>query len=609
MSEWLRDCFVGKGRPERTYAEVLENLEGRDIFWWEFMYDNLKEMFAQGLYGDVLTEISKFDLGEFTEELLIIAASALLAVEEYETARQYLQMGLLKNPRNPEFYLLLGNYYEHFNRMQAYLCYENAEMYCEDMQDKLVIRSFMRNLETEDDSCCRRVAIVILSYNTYEMTRFCIESIRRNNSPDSYEIIVVDNASVDASLEWLEKQQDIILIKNSENMGFPYGCNQGIEAAGPETDIMLLNSDTILFCNSLFWLRMGLYEGDNIGAVGAVTNHASNGQTISERFETIQEYEQYALRNNILRENPYERKLYLVGFAVLIRREAINEVGGLDIRYSPGQFEDVDLGMCLCQKGYQNILCHNSFIYHFGGSAGQNSMVWQEQYRRNKEVFKDKWGFDITYYSHIRTEIVEMLDCSEDANINVLEVGCGLGATLDRIQYQYPLAHVYGMELVPEVARIGGCRLNIVRGDIEEDEIPFKDVKFDYIILADVLEHLHEPEQIILLLRRYLKEEGAFLCSIPNLMNLSVIYPLLQGKFEYVEAGILDRTHLRFFTLESILRLFSRCGLRIENLQSVGSNKWNEMERQCLEKILQIPGCAGKEQFLARQYLFRAKVM
>lgn len=573
------------------------------------MYEDLKELLAQGLYMDVLAEIGTYDMSQYTEELLIIAASALLAVDEYETARQYLQIGLQRNPRNAEFYLLLGNCYERFNRKQAYLCYENAEMYCVDSQDKQVIREFMQNLESDGGLCCRRVAIIILSYNTYEMTRFCIESIRRTSPSGSYEIIVVDNASTDASLEWLEKQQDIVLIKNSENMGFPYGCNQGMEAADQGADIMLLNSDTILFPNSLFWLRMGLYEKDDIGAAGAVTNYASNGQAIADRFDTIQEYEQYALRNNVLRDNPYERKLYLVGFALLIRREAIDKVGGLDVRYSLGQFEDCDLGVCLCQKGYQNILCHNSFIYHFGGSAGQNDMVWQEQYWRNKEVFKDKWGFDITYYSQVRTEIIEMLDCSEDANINVLEIGCGLGATLDRIQYQYPLAHVYGMELVPEVARIGGCRLNIVQGDIEKDEIPFKDVKFDYIILADVLEHLHEPEQIILQLRRYLKEEGAFLCSIPNLMNLSVIYPLLQGKFEYAEAGILDRTHLRFFTLESILRLFSRCGLRIENLQSLGSDKWDEMEWQCLEKILQIPGCAEKEQFLAWQYLFRAKVM
>lgn len=195
------------------------------------MYDNLKELLSQGLYMDVLAEIGTYDMSQYTEELLIIAASALIAVDEYETARQYLQIGLQRNPRNAELYLLLGNCYERFNPKQAYLCYENAEMYCVDPQDKQVIREFMRNLESDGSLCCRRVAIIILSYNTYEMTRFCIESIRRTSPSGSYEIIVVDNASTDASVEWLEKQQDIVLIKNSENMGFPYGCNQGMEAA------------------------------------------------------------------------------------------------------------------------------------------------------------------------------------------------------------------------------------------------------------------------------------------------------------------------------------------------------------------------------------------
>lgn len=573
------------------------------------MYEGLKELLARGLYTDVLGKIEKYDISEYTEELLIIAVSALIGVEEYETARQYLQIGLRRNPRNAELYLLLGNYYERYNLAQAYLCYENAEMYCEDLRDKQVIGNFMHNLETYGDLRCRRTTIIIVSHNTHEMIRLCIESIRRTISSGSYEIIVVDNASMDASLEWLEKQQDIVLIKNSKDMGFSYGCNQGIKAADPETDIMLLSGDTILFSNSLFWLRMGLYEGNNTGAAGAVSNQMSNGQAIVDRFVTIPEYEQYALRNNVLWANPYERKLYLAGFAVLIRREAINEVGMLDVQYSTAQFEDCDLGVRLYQKGYHNILCHNSFIYHLGGREERDSLIWQERYQRDQERFKGKWGFDITYYSQVRTEIVELLDCSEDMDINVLEVGCGLGATLSRIQFQYPLSHVYGIELVPEVAQIGGCVSSIVQGDIEKDEFPYGSIKFDYIILADVLEHLHEPERIILQLRRYLKEGGALLCSIPNLMNLSVIYPLLQGKFEYAETGILDRTHLRFFTLESIFRLFSRCGFRIENLQSLGTDKWNEEEWRCLESILQIPGCAEKEQFLAWQYLFRAKVM
>ena len=79
-----------------------------------------------------------------------------------------------------------------------------------------------------------------------------------------------------------------------------------------------------------------------------------------------------------------------------------------------------------------------------------------------------------------------------------------------------------------------------------------------YIILADVIEHLHNPEETLARLIPYLKKDGSFLCSIPNLMHMSVISPLLQGRFDYTEAGILDKTHLRFFTLDSIVKLFQK---------------------------------------------------
>lgn len=572
------------------------------------MYDKLAEMLEQGHYEDALAELGQIDIDDYTEELAILAVSTLLALGEYETAREYLQLGLKLNPRNAELYLLLGNYYESRNRLQAYFCYENAELYCTDPQDQAVIQSFKENLASEGDLNYRKVAIVILSYNTYEMTRFCIESIRRNNVPSSYEIIVVDNASTDESLGWLERQQDVVLVKNSENRGFPCGCNQGIRAAGPDSDILLLNSDTILFPNSLFWLRMGLYEQENIGSAGCMTNHSSNGQVIREKFASIQEYEQYALKNNVLQDKPYELKPYLVGFAVLVRREAMEKVGELDIRYSPGQFEGCDLGIRLCCGGYRNILCHNSFIYHFGGGAGQNRQFWQEQYKRNRVLFKEKWGFDISYYSHVRDGIADLLDCGEGREVNVLEVGCGLGATLARIQFMYPYAHVYGMELMPEVASVGGRILDIVQGDIENSAFPFDGIQFDYIIFADVLEHLHEPERIVREMAERLKKGGAFICSIPNIMNLSVLYPLLQGKFEYEEAGILDRTHLKFFTLDSIGRLFAQCGFHMEKLlYSQNADKMGEQEMECLQHILNIPGCADRDQFLAYQYLFLAR--
>jgi len=547
----------------------------------EFMYDKLIEMLDQGQYEDVLAELERYDISEYTETMIIIAISAFLALEDYKTAKVYLQAGLRINPFNAELYLLLGNYYEQYNKVQAYMCYENAEFYCDNEQDRMVIQEFKSRLGKDNVSYYRKVAIIILSYNSLEMTQYCIESIRRNNLPSTYEIIVVDNASTDDSVEWLEQQEDICLIKNIENKGFPYGCNQGIKIADPEADIMLLNNDTILFPNSLFWLRMGLYENDRTGAVGSITNYAGNGQAIREKFNSIQEYEQFAMVNNVFRDNCYELKVFLIGFAMLIRREALDAVGLLDVRFTPGQFEDDDLGLRMCLAGWKNILCHNSFIYHFGGGAGQNRPMWKNLLQMNKEKFKDKWSFDITQYTPVKNEIIHLLKMDEAETANILEVGCGLGATLAGIQYRYPNARVYGIEFLPELAEIGSKLLNIVAGDIEHLENPFGNVRFDYIILSDIRKYSCDPKKVIQkLASRFKGGKGEFLCSVSNISP--------------------------FFMRDSIIRLYAECGFQIEDLSyNVDERDYKDF----LENKQKNPGCADKDSFLEYQYVFRAVPM
>ena len=113
----------------------------------------------------------------------------------------------------------------------------------------------------------KRTSIVIINYNTLEYTRLCIESIRQLTPAGSYELIVVDNASRDGSLEWLRQQQDVRLIENQVNNGFPAGCNQGMAVAEAGNDLLLLNSDTVVTPRWLENMQQALYS--KAGAVSA----------------------------------------------------------------------------------------------------------------------------------------------------------------------------------------------------------------------------------------------------------------------------------------------------------------------------------------------------
>ena len=140
---------------------------------------------------------------------------------------------------------------------------------------------------------------MILSYNNRQLTQQCIESIRETTPASAREIVIVDNNSQEDSVEYLRQQDDIVLVENDFNAGFPGGCNIGIKASKKENDIFLLNNDTILCANSLYTLRMGLYERDNYGAAGCVTNNVSNNQTVIEDNLTIDEYKKFGLKTSV----------------------------------------------------------------------------------------------------------------------------------------------------------------------------------------------------------------------------------------------------------------------------------------------------------------------
>lgn len=98
--------------------------------------------------------------------------------------------------------------------------------------------------------------------------------------------------------------------------------------------------------------------------------------------------------------------------------------------------------------------------------------------------------------------------------------------------------------------------------DIEAFEFPYLH-EFDYIVFADVLEHLRDPVAVLRTCMPALKASGKIIISVPNVANLLVRLSLLFGRFEYVDHGILDRTHLRFFTQRSLKRMMCEVSCKV----------------------------------------------
>ena len=361
-----------------------------------------------------------------------------------------------------------------------------------------------------------KVSFIILSYNNLEMTKDCIESIRANCKDINYELILIDNGSTDVSALWLSKQKDIKLISNDTNVGFPAGCNQGIMASDEKSDIFLLNNDTLVPPHSIKNLLEALYSSEKVGAVGPLSNNCPNYQSVDVAGITPQNYEDIALKYTSDKDNIYEKRSWLVGFALLIKREVLNRVGLLDEIFTPGNFEDNDICWRILEKGYDILLCRNSFIFHYGSASfNKNPHNYNTLLNINETKFQNKWGVHPSRYTYIKKELLTFLP--SDKHIKILEIGCGMGSTITRIKHDNEKAECYGVEINEKAAKIAGrLHENIVCADIEKNDLPQSYNDFDYILVGSVIEYLKEPEKTIKYLWSLLKEGGILVGSVHN---------------------------------------------------------------------------------------------
>jgi len=139
---------------------------------------------------------------------------------------------------------------------------------------------------------------------------------------------------------------------------------------------------------------------------------------------------------------------------------------------------------------------------------------------------------------------------------SVLDIGCSSGVLGKKLLERG--CAVTGIEADQEAARIAEESYErVFVGDLQTMmDLPSNlPLAFDILVFADVLEHLHNPEDVLRRFLRYLKPDGRVIASIPNVANWSNRLKLLLGRWQYRDCGILDRTHLKFYTHETARRL------------------------------------------------------
>jgi 2-polyprenyl-3-methyl-5-hydroxy-6-metoxy-1,4-benzoquinol methylase len=180
----------------------------------------------------------------------------------------------------------------------------------------------------------------------------------------------------------------------------------------------------------------------------------------------------------------------------------------------------------------------------------------------------DLSGVPVRYYQQSREHMLKYIPESVK---RTLELGCASGNFSELVKASFG-AECWGIEMNPQVARVAAAKLDrVINGDVTQCLNDVPDSYFDCIICNDILEHLVDPYTLLIDLKRKLIAEGVLVASIPNVRYCRNLFELVfRGSWDYREHGILDKTHLRFFTYNSLVKMFPQLGyelLTIEGLE------------------------------------------
>jgi 2-polyprenyl-3-methyl-5-hydroxy-6-metoxy-1,4-benzoquinol methylase len=173
----------------------------------------------------------------------------------------------------------------------------------------------------------------------------------------------------------------------------------------------------------------------------------------------------------------------------------------------------------------------------------------------------------------------------------ILDIGCANGRLGQKLHDLNKASELIGVEIFPQAADEAAKYYDKVYcGDIESLTLPYKEY-FDFVICGDILEHLRNPWTILDRIRGWLKPNGILISSIPNIRFWRIIKDLMFfGKWDYVEAGILDNTHLRFFARDTFQKMQEKANFEIIHSQMIihgkKKNFFNTITFSILEEFL-----------------------
>jgi GT2 family glycosyltransferase len=239
------------------------------------------------------------------------------------------------------------------------------------------------------------VSLVVLGFRNFEVTtRVCLESLVPWFDDPDVEVLVVENGSSDGSAQktadWCARHPQVKCLLSETNRGFAGGMNFGAAQANGSW-LLLVNNDTIFPAKTIEALKRVIKAApQNVAMLGPVTNAAGNGQRLWRPGAT---HDEWLKIGKNLHENPSFQLMPAYRcdfFCIAIRRDVWNELGGLDLAFGLGYYEDFDFSLRLESAGYQQMITEDVFVLHVGSATFKASDEAKALMKRNKKLLLGK---------------------------------------------------------------------------------------------------------------------------------------------------------------------------------------------------------------------------
>ena len=378
------------------------------------------------------------------------------------------------------------------------------------------------------------LSIIIPIYNRHEMTHACIQSIIESTESGTYEIICIDNGSDPLFKPPFTGFNELGIIRNESNKGFPVAVNQGIREAKGDT-IILLNNDVTVTSNALNHLANWLETFD---IVGPTTNYCTGMQQVQlPSYQNIDELNQEAEALFESSESEGEEVNWIIGFCMAFKKTVWEIVGDFDESLWPCCGEEIDFCLRAKEKKFKIGIARDLYVHHEGSVTFRDmedakQIEYAKVCERNDKHLVKKWGADFW-----QRQSISYIESTPIAGIN-LNLGCGF-------------AHIDGYINIDNRAEVNPDLIcDVIEG------LPYSDNSVNSIRAHDFLEHIPIGKTIGVIneIWRVLKPSGKFESLTPDA--------------EYGQGAFQDPTHVSFWVENSWLYFSDLASRELYNTQA-----------------------------------------